>query len=477
MNGNLQDEHTDEHTTPKSDERPSRPVSKSAAIIASRRRQRLQQLHNKQQEEDQKQRDSSVGRSSRGRSSSAGRKRSQSERTDDDVIISKDDNYRTKSLSGIFQSIRQKKDRQHSFNKELNEKDCEKESPNKMELSTEVATPGVLKVFGDTIVPGATYKSVLAAGGSNAAELVKEALERYGISRSKAPKYVLCDVIGKYQPVVKVKHKKKKNKKTDINENVLDGEGLNDSEGKWKEECVRVIGDQERPLELQVYWKPPQGLQRRFELRLKADVQRTLTTDTATSGINANARRMLRGKAAANFKYPLYPSDDRASVKGSSDSETDACSVSGSITTYTTLDVSSEQSSIASGSLDVSRKSNSSDVHQSESNVKDCKQSTKDAINNEFNNKNSSTNNNDTPCVIESKGTSRQTSKSSANGQPYLLCLSAFDDSADYAVVYFLRPEVTVIGSDAKQLDEGRGDICLDAPDVLPRHCCIHRKW
>ena len=191
-----------------------------------------------------------------------------------------------------------------------------------MELSTEEATPGVLKVFGDTISPGATYKSVLAAASSNAVELVKEALERYSISRSKSSRYVLCDVIGKYQAVTKGKTKKKKNsKRTDSYTNIFDGDATRESEGKWREDCVRVIGDQERPLELQNFWKPPHGLQRRFELRLKVDVQGKLTNDNTTSGINANARRMLRGKASANYKHPLCSTESEETREGDGESD------------------------------------------------------------------------------------------------------------------------------------------------------------
>lgn len=52
------------------------------------------------------------------------------------------------------------------------------------ELSTDESSPGVLKIFGDKILPGVEYKSVLASKRSTASELVKQALERYGLPPS-----------------------------------------------------------------------------------------------------------------------------------------------------------------------------------------------------------------------------------------------------------------------------------------------------
>ncbi|NXT26324.1 RAIN protein, partial [Syrrhaptes paradoxus] len=45
--------------------------------------------------------------------------------------------------------------------------------------------PGILKIFGGEICRGANYKSVLATRRSTAGELVREALERYGVSPSE----------------------------------------------------------------------------------------------------------------------------------------------------------------------------------------------------------------------------------------------------------------------------------------------------
>ncbi|NWZ29984.1 RAIN protein, partial [Asarcornis scutulata] len=49
------------------------------------------------------------------------------------------------------------------------------------ELGQRRQLPGVLKIFGGAISRGANYKSVLATPGSSARQLVREALERYGL--------------------------------------------------------------------------------------------------------------------------------------------------------------------------------------------------------------------------------------------------------------------------------------------------------
>ncbi|XP_013404586.1 ras-associating and dilute domain-containing protein isoform X2 [Lingula anatina] len=141
------------------------------------------------------------------------------------------------------------------------------------ELSVEECSPGVLKIFGDSICPGANYKSVLASTKSTAQELVKEALERYALPQSESSRYVLCDVVGKLSDV-----------------SIIDSE--NKVENVWTTECFRVIGDSERPLILQSLWKPTEGYSRRFEIRLREEVSLPGEVDNITSALNANARKM-----------------------------------------------------------------------------------------------------------------------------------------------------------------------------------------
>uniref|UniRef100_A0A8C4T6D5 Ras association and DIL domains n=1 Tax=Erpetoichthys calabaricus TaxID=27687 RepID=A0A8C4T6D5_ERPCA len=139
------------------------------------------------------------------------------------------------------------------------------------ELSTQTSAPGVLKIFGDEICAGANYKSVLATPRSSAQELVKEALERYSLSKAAASEYLLCDVIGKFEG----------------------------AEKKWRTECLRALGDNEKPLLLQDLWKPKEGFARRFELRKRADVEEMASKeiDTITADINAQARKLQRNRA------------------------------------------------------------------------------------------------------------------------------------------------------------------------------------
>uniref|UniRef100_A0A8C3SPH1 Ras-associating and dilute domain-containing protein n=1 Tax=Chelydra serpentina TaxID=8475 RepID=A0A8C3SPH1_CHESE len=139
------------------------------------------------------------------------------------------------------------------------------------ELSTQVSAPGVLKIFGGNICAGTNYKSVLATGSSSARELVKEALERYGLSRVNAGHYVLCDVIGMFSG----------------------------SEKQWQTEGLRVLGDSEKPLLIQDLWKPKEGFSRRLELRKRSEVEELAArdVDTITAGINAQARKLQRNRA------------------------------------------------------------------------------------------------------------------------------------------------------------------------------------
>uniref|UniRef100_A0A3B3UPU6 Ras-associating and dilute domain-containing protein n=1 Tax=Poecilia latipinna TaxID=48699 RepID=A0A3B3UPU6_9TELE len=145
------------------------------------------------------------------------------------------------------------------------------------ELSTQSSAPGVLKIFGDEICAGANYKSVLATPRSSAQELVKEALERYSLSKDAARVYVLCDVIGR-----------------------LEGGGA------WRTECLRALGDNEKPLLLQELWKPREGHARRFELRRRAEVDElnAKEKDTITADINAQARKLQRNRAKGTLTLP-----------------------------------------------------------------------------------------------------------------------------------------------------------------------------
>lgn len=126
------------------------------------------------------------------------------------------------------------------------------------ELSTQTSAPGVLKIFGDEICAGTNYKSVLATPRSSAQELIKEALDRYSFSKASASNFVLCDVIGRFEG----------------------------TERRWRTECLRALGSNEKPLLLQDLWKPKEGFARRFELRRRLEVEElaAMEKDTITAG-------------------------------------------------------------------------------------------------------------------------------------------------------------------------------------------------
>ncbi|KAL1005391.1 hypothetical protein UPYG_G00058480 [Umbra pygmaea] len=137
------------------------------------------------------------------------------------------------------------------------------------ELSTQSSAPGVLKIFGDEICEGANYKSVLATPRSSAQELVKEALERYSLNKATAHSYVLCDVIGRLEV-----------------------------DGGWRTECLRAMGDNEKPLLLQELWKPREGHARRFELRRRGEVEE----------LNAKEKDTVTAVPCLSMTLPCDPS-------------------------------------------------------------------------------------------------------------------------------------------------------------------------
>lgn len=274
------------------------------------------------------------------------------------------------------------------------------------ELSTEETAPGVLKIFGDTIIPGAEYKSVLATPTSTAKELAKEALERYGISRRQVRHYVLCDVIGKFVPIDEATQdvvKRAKNyRKT--------------KKGVWLEECLRVVSDNERPLTIQEFWKPTPEFSRRFELRKRSELVRH--TDTFTSGINANARRLLLSKA--KLEVVTRPE------------------VQQSYTEHIPDPLNESFASVSEGDIDGLTRPNSV--------LEKSKQ-----------------------CVDKSnKGLVKAPAK-----HPYFLTLKSYDSNSDN-LLYVIRESVTMVGRPNDSI--GEGDICLHAPDILAEHCWISQS-
>ena len=88
------------------------------------------------------------------------------------------------------------------------------------DLSSDVGQPGIMKIFGDEVSPGANYKSVMATQNSTAKELCKTALKRYGVSGKEGREFMMCEVLGKLsekrvaaRPLSFLKSKRKRNSK------------------------------------------------------------------------------------------------------------------------------------------------------------------------------------------------------------------------------------------------------------------------
>jgi len=87
---------------------------------------------------------------------------------------------------------------------------------------------------------------------------------------------------------------------------------LSPDNGLWTEQCIRIIGDNERPLVLQKFWKPSEGYARRFELRRRSDL--LIIEDKDTSGVNANVRRLLTSKVKCRVWSPV-PWDSQSGAR------------------------------------------------------------------------------------------------------------------------------------------------------------------
>uniref|UniRef100_A0A674NRN6 Ras-associating and dilute domain-containing protein n=1 Tax=Takifugu rubripes TaxID=31033 RepID=A0A674NRN6_TAKRU len=270
------------------------------------------------------------------------------------------------------------------------------------ELSTQSSAPGVLKIFGDEICAGANYKSVLATPRSSAHELVKEALDRYSLNKNTAHSYVLCDVIGR-----------------------LEGEGEVGGGVGWRTECLRALGDNEKPLLLQELWKPREGYARRFELRRRAEVEElnAKEKDTITADINAQARKLQRNRAKGTLTLPR--------------SSNSSFSRSLSETSLNQLGVGDEPKRFYStlpGPVRGRERETSNGLRKEE--------------------------------VGQGGGGVRH----SLYQSPHLLLLQGYNRQD--CLVYLLNREQHTVG---QETPSARPNICLFSPDILPLHCRLRR--
>ncbi|KAM9462984.1 ras-associating and dilute domain-containing protein [Clarias gariepinus] len=283
------------------------------------------------------------------------------------------------------------------------------------ELSSDITVPGILKIFGNEICEGANYKSVLATTHSSAKELVKEALERYSLNKADADSYVLCDVIGCIR------------------------------EQEWRSECVRVVGDNERPLLLQSLWKPREGYARRFEIQSRASVEEKISRDkdTVTAGLNAQARKLQKTRSRG-----------RSVVLGESGRGIAA-------------DIGS---SLCRSLSEADLRPSSPEPQQSlksRSGGDDCEVYK------------------EPPCAA---GRREETESGDDNCTqysihppvhfPYFLLLQGFSYRQDF-IIYSLNSSFTIFGCNSEQSDEINKQpavsVTLWAPDIQSQHCCIQR--
>uniref|UniRef100_H3D111 Ras association and DIL domains 2a n=1 Tax=Tetraodon nigroviridis TaxID=99883 RepID=H3D111_TETNG len=259
------------------------------------------------------------------------------------------------------------------------------------ELSSQMSVPGVLKIFGSDICEGTNYKSVLATTQSSAKELVREALERYCLEKEDASDYVLCDVVGQ-----------------------------TGADHLWRRECFRVVADHERPLVLQSLWKPKDGFSRRFEIQLRASVEKQSLReqDTVTAGVNAQARKLQKSRSRVASLF----------VDGSSE-QVEALGIWRSLSEMDLMSMGREAGRAQ-------------------------------------------------------QGPPREDPQAEADNHPpfdfpYFLLLQGYDHRQDF-VVYLMSGTSTIFGRcrehcHGEDEDRLKVDILLYAPDVLPQHCCIRR--
>ncbi|XP_037327089.2 ras-associating and dilute domain-containing protein isoform X2 [Pungitius pungitius] len=315
------------------------------------------------------------------------------------------------------------------------------------ELSTQSSAPGVLKIFGDEICAGANYKSVLATPRSSAQELVKEALERYSLNKNAAHSYVLCDVIGRLEE--EEKHEEEE-----------EGEEGGGGGGGWRTECLRAMGDNEKPLLLQELWKPREGHARRFELRRRTEVEEfnAKEKDTVTAGPKTSqflAALMGRSGLGKHRSSPLR------------------C---GRVVQSSSKDINAQarklQRNRAKGTLTLPRSSNSSfsrslsETSLNQLGVGDEPKRHYSTLPGPLRGREREA----APSGRRKEEGSQPGVRHSLYQSPHLLLLQGYNQQD--CLVYLLNREQHTVG---QETPSARPNICLFSPDILPLHCRLRR--
>ncbi|KAI3365407.1 hypothetical protein L3Q82_010491 [Scortum barcoo] len=321
------------------------------------------------------------------------------------------------------------------------------------ELSNQITAPGILKIFGNEICEGAHYKSVLATTHSSAKELVKEALDRYGLGKEEAESFVLCDTIGSI------------------------------GSHQWRTEGFRVVGDNEKPLLLQSLWKPREGLARRFEIQRRSSVEEKTSKDkdTITAGINAQARKLQKSRSRVTSTL-IQKTMGRGQKLWRSKSEMDL------------LDSDTETKQ------DIDRDKRHKDESESlkETAVQSWEHPKTSPEQNHVHSPavpaegdGGSQAKTETLCPSRPRGeregeeSEREETESSDDNTtqysihpphdcPYLLLLQGCSLTQDF-VIYLLAGPNILFGRQSDHEDGSKPDIPLFAADILPRHCYVRR--
>ncbi|KAK5851315.1 hypothetical protein PBY51_002118 [Eleginops maclovinus] len=317
------------------------------------------------------------------------------------------------------------------------------------ELSNQITAPGILKIFGNEICEGAHYKSVLATTHSSAKELVKEALERYGLSKEEADSYVLCDTIGSTR------------------------------DRGWRTEGFRVVSDNEKPLLLQSLWKPREGLARRFEIQRRSLVEEKTAKDkdTITAGINAQARKLQKSRSRVTSTFiertmgrghKLWRSQSEMDLLDSEEKqETDQCHKDRSdslnqtsVQCYERSKTSPEQN--RSHSLAVASQGDGRSQAKTETLCPARLRGEREGEESEREETESSDDN------------TTQYSIHPPHDCPYLLLLQGCSLTQDF-VIYLLAGPKVLFGRQIDTEDKAKPDVLLFADDTLLRHCHFNR--
>ncbi|XP_028991053.1 ras-associating and dilute domain-containing protein-like [Betta splendens] len=321
------------------------------------------------------------------------------------------------------------------------------------ELSNQITAPGILKIFGNEICEGAHYKSVLATTHSCAKELVKEALERYGLNKKEAESYVLCDTIG-----------------------AVGGH-------QWRTEGFRVVGDNEKPLLLQALWKPRDGMARRFEIQRRslAEEKTSRDKDTVTAGINAQARKLQKSRSRVTSTliertmgrgHRLWRSRSEMDLLDSEsenkpEPDADNCVKSRSESLNPTALQSCERPKINPQQNHIHSPPGppEGDGGSRAETEALCPAGPKDEGEGEESEREETESSDDN---------TTQYSIHPPHDCPYLLLLQGCSPTQDFVIYLLAAPSVS-IGRPGHGEDASKPDILLFADDVLPRHCRLHR--